>query len=62
MPELMLQYRAGAFFARLYAPETTMGLMTSEEMRDIQEQKKPSLNEVFQAPPQSNVVDISEMQ
>lgn len=62
MPELMLQYRAGAFFARLYAPETTMGLMTSEEIRDIQEQKKPSLNEVFQAPPQSDVVDISEMQ
>ena len=38
MPELMLQYRAGAFFQRAYAPEIAMGLMTAEEARDIAEQ------------------------
>ena len=35
LPELMLRYRAAAFFIRLYAPETTMGLYTSEEMNDV---------------------------
>lgn len=40
MPELMLQYRAGAFFQRAYAPELSMGLMTAEEVRDIEEQPK----------------------
>ena len=35
MPELMLRYRAAAFFIRLYAPETTLGLYTSEEMTDV---------------------------
>lgn len=38
MPELMLQYRAGAFFQRAYAPELSMGLMTADEVRDIVEQ------------------------
>lgn len=40
MPELMMQYRAGAFFQRAYAPEIAMGLMTAEEVRDIEEQPK----------------------
>ncbi len=34
LPELMLRYRAAAFFIRLYAPETTMGLHTPEELYD----------------------------
>ncbi len=34
LPELMLRYRAAAFFIRIYAPETTLGLYTSEEMYD----------------------------
>lgn len=34
MPELMLRYRAAAFFCRLYAPEATMGLPTVEELQD----------------------------
>jgi hypothetical protein len=34
MPELMLAYRAGAFFSRIYAPEITMGLPTAEESID----------------------------
>lgn len=35
MPELMLRYRAAAFFARTTAPEVAMGLYTSDELDDI---------------------------
>jgi len=35
MPEQMLRYRAAAFFARIYAPDITLGMQTSEEMQDI---------------------------
>lgn len=34
MPQLMLQYRAAAFFIRTTAPEISLGLMTSEELED----------------------------
>lgn len=37
MPELMLRYRAAAFFARLYAPDITLGMMTAEEVSDTVE-------------------------
>ncbi len=36
MPELMMRYRAAAFFGRLYAPEITMGMHSTEEVIDIQ--------------------------
>lgn len=36
MPELMIRYRAAAFFGRLYAPEIMMGMYTSEEITDIE--------------------------
>lgn len=36
MPELMLRYRAAAFFGRLYAPEIMMGMQTFEEVIDIE--------------------------
>lgn len=35
MSQLMLMYRAGAWFGRTYAPELTMGLQTVEEARDV---------------------------
>lgn len=35
MPELMLRYRAAAFFTRQFAPEVSMGIMTQEEVIDI---------------------------
>ena len=35
MPELMLQYRAAAFFCRIYAPDLSLGLPTSDEVYDI---------------------------
>lgn len=34
MPELMLAYRASAFFARVYCPEALMGVQTYEEVID----------------------------
>lgn len=36
MPDLMLRYRAAAFFSRLYAPEIAMGMLTSDEVQDIE--------------------------
>jgi len=35
MRELMIRYRAAAFFARLYAPDITLGMMTAEEVQDL---------------------------
>lgn len=37
MPELMIRYRAAAFFGRLYAPDIMMGMHTAEEVEDIVE-------------------------
>jgi hypothetical protein len=34
MPTLMLQYRAASFWNRVYAPELTMGMSTTEEVID----------------------------
>jgi len=34
MPELMLRYRAAAWFVRTYAPEIAMGLPEAEELHD----------------------------
>jgi hypothetical protein len=36
MPELMLRYRAAAFFCRLHCPEVLMGLRSTEEIDDIE--------------------------
>lgn len=41
MPEVMLRYRAAAFFGKLYAPELLMGLQTAEEAHDIIEMELP---------------------
>jgi hypothetical protein len=46
MPEQMLMYRAAGFWARVYAPELSLGMLTREEMDDIappaEEPAKPS--------------------
>jgi hypothetical protein len=34
MPELMMRYRAASFFSRLYCPEVTMGMHTTDEIED----------------------------
>lgn len=57
MPDLMLRYRAAAFFARLYAPDITLGMLTVEEsqdiapVRDVTPKVKPaSQSKLFSAP------------
>jgi hypothetical protein len=40
MPELMLRYRAAAFFARIYAPDITLGMHTSEENYEMAAEPK----------------------
>jgi len=35
MPDQMLQYRAAAFWQRIYCPEISMGLITTEEAQEI---------------------------
>lgn len=44
MPELMLRYRAAAFFGRLYAPEILMGMQTMEEVIDVE--ARPVVEEI----------------
>lgn len=43
MPELMFCYRAAAFWTRLYAPELSLGIQTTEEVMDVHgyEQRTP---------------------
>ena len=36
MPDLMIRYRAAAFWGRLYIPELLVGLQTQEEVIDVQ--------------------------
>lgn len=35
MPDLIIRYRAAAFFGRLYAPDVLMGMHTADEVEDI---------------------------
>lgn len=63
MPEVMLRYRAAAFFGKLYAPELLMGLQTAEEAADIididmpeaQPRQATDLNQL-RTPPQGSAV------
>ena len=41
MPELMFRYRAAAFWARLYAPEMSLGMHTAEEHADTGARSEP---------------------
>lgn len=40
IPQQMLMYRAGSWWVRAYAPELSMGLMTTDEVVDVYEAKK----------------------
>jgi len=40
MPEQMMMYRSASFFARVYSPETTMGIGTQEEAIEMGEIKQ----------------------
>lgn len=64
MPELMLRYRSAAFFARLYAPDITLGIQTAEEVEDVDPPERnitparvPTVAGLF-APPSSDQPEI----
>lgn len=46
MPQQMLIYRAAAFWARVYAPELSMGLLTADEAEDIIDLEPSAYREV----------------
>lgn len=46
MPELMLRYRAAAFFGRLYAPDILMGMQSDDEIRDVTPEAEKKTNSV----------------
>lgn len=47
MPELMLRYRAAAFFGRLYCPEIINGMLTDDEVTDIKPIDEAEIVDVF---------------
>ncbi len=55
MPELMLAYRAAAFFARVYCPEILMGVQVEGEVEDT-ERPQPQ-----KAPDPFNITNIEEI-
>lgn len=46
MPELMIRYRAAAFFGRLYCPEILMGMQSEDEVIDVTNEKEVTLSPV----------------
>lgn len=60
MPELMLRYRAATLFARLYAPELTMGINTDDEVIDVTPVvTEPEAPRRGRKPAQAVAVDVS---
>ena len=49
MPELMLKYRAAAFFMRTECPAISMGFLTSEEVEDIAPSTPTTKQSIMQA-------------
>ena len=50
LPDLMLRYRAAAFFVRLFAPELLMGLPTADELEDMPPTEPAFTKPVFGKP------------
>lgn len=44
MPDLMLRYRAAAFFARIYLPDLLLGLQSVDEIRDVGDSDMKRIN------------------
>lgn len=59
MPELMLRYRSATFFARLYAPDLTLGIQTQDEVIDVVAEPVGSRRPLFKpAAPGPDVVEV----
>lgn len=55
MPELMLRYRAAAFFGRLYCPEIINGMLTEDEAQDVRPLNDSDITDIFEE--DTNAVD-----
>lgn len=53
IPALMFNYRAAAFWSRLYAPELSLGIHTAEEVQDIDDRRNG-------APQRAEVLDLQQ--
>lgn len=69
MPELMFQYRAAAFWTRIYAPELSLGMHSTDEIEDIQVQRierdpdapartRPAILDVIAAPRSATAEEV----
>lgn len=55
MPELMLAYRAAAFFARVYCPEILMGVAVEGEVEDVQPTRPQKAPDPFNKKQEENI-------
>lgn len=59
MPQVMLRYRAAAFFSRLYCPEIMFGMYTQDEVQDIKTtEETPEVIDIF--PETQTEVEVNE--
>jgi hypothetical protein len=61
MPNQMLRYRAAAFWQRVYCPEISMGLMTSEEYEDIDDQSQANYKQEISENANGKQISIEDM-
>jgi hypothetical protein len=57
MPDLMFRYRAGAYFANIYAPDITLGMMTSEELSDLPPEPRIATGRVVEGNPTAKLAN-----
>lgn len=55
MPEQMLAYRAAAFFARVYCPDTLMGVQVEGEAEDASPRTKRTMRDILDDTPPEEV-------
>lgn len=66
MPELMIRYRAAAFFGRLYCPELLMGMQSEDEVLDVTSANETTLSptqfdKVFKAAQQGKRTEVQQV-
>ena len=61
MPQLMISYRAAAFFGRLYVPEIMQGMHTDDEVEDFAEPKAPEIVTPAEEPKKRKTVKMPDI-
>ena len=62
MPDLMLRYRAAAFFGRLYCPEILNGMYTEDEVKDFAENNNEKVIDVFAEPEEIKPIEEKQIE